>query len=82
MNIIRQLIAKARAIYTRFRRRREAARRAHLQRYYTERERARHARPSLQDQHAQACITAYAAKRQLVKEGKGKNTLNGIPNHA
>lgn len=29
--------------------------------------------------HRTACLTAYHAKGQLVKAGKGHNTLSGIP---
>lgn len=81
MNIIRQAIKAARAAYTRIRK--EWSRLRH----YKERMAFECAhsviqpweRPSAQDQHRIACLTAYEAKKWLARQKKGRNTLEGIP---
>lgn len=78
----RQIIKSARAAYTRIRKEWNRLR------DYRELQRAiREGRvrmgiveqSSPSDQHRISCLTAYEAKRDLVKHGKGRNTLEGMP---
>jgi len=82
---IRQIINAARSAFTRARRkfftklnniinaRRVAAYNFHMRAV------KKCPRISRQEQHLNACLTAYRAKAEMVKLGIGKNSLAGIP---